>query len=187
LANGLWLGTVPSELSSLNFVEWLLVAWVCLNSYFVRVAVSGFRKMTSHVIAFESPIPKVYQCLPPPIEDVQDVLAILFTRSCSPTENEYKHVPLLVHSFIVCVLEWLKLNNIYYKDLEIAHDELVKYPEGVPPVTVKHQCSLTTKVEEGTSSFDNSEGEGVEDGECPFIVHGLMSEQYEIMSVEALF
>jgi hypothetical protein len=82
-------------------------------------------------------------------------------------------------SFIVRALEWLKLNNIYYKDLEITHDELAKYPEGVSPVMVKYQCSLTTKVEKGTSSFNNGKEEGVENEECPFIIHGLMSEQYE--------
>ncbi|KAF8240418.1 hypothetical protein L208DRAFT_1107901, partial [Tricholoma matsutake] len=60
LANGLWLGAVPEELSSLGFVEKLLVAHVCINSCFVRVASSGLRKMASHVIAFESPVPKIY-------------------------------------------------------------------------------------------------------------------------------
>jgi hypothetical protein len=60
LANRLWLGAVPSKLSSLNFVEQLLVAHVHLNSCFVHVAASGLGKMTSHVITFESPILKVY-------------------------------------------------------------------------------------------------------------------------------
>ena len=35
--------------------------------------------MTAHVIAFESPLPKVYHILPPPVEDMDDVLAVLFT------------------------------------------------------------------------------------------------------------
>ncbi|KAF8809761.1 hypothetical protein BYT27DRAFT_7093704, partial [Phlegmacium glaucopus] len=45
LANGLWLGPVPKELSCLNFVERLLIARVRINSCFVRVASSGLRKM----------------------------------------------------------------------------------------------------------------------------------------------
>ncbi|KAF8219534.1 hypothetical protein L208DRAFT_1045510, partial [Tricholoma matsutake] len=60
LANGLWLGAVPEELSCLGFVEKLLVARVRINSCFVCVASSGSRKMASHIIAFESPVPKVY-------------------------------------------------------------------------------------------------------------------------------
>jgi hypothetical protein len=68
LANGLWLGAIPEELSSLKFVERMLIARVRVNSCFVRVAASGLKKMTSHVIAFESPVPKVYHSLPPPLK-----------------------------------------------------------------------------------------------------------------------
>jgi len=41
LAGGIWLGDVPIELSSLRFVERLLVARVRINSCFIRVAASG--------------------------------------------------------------------------------------------------------------------------------------------------
>jgi hypothetical protein len=187
LANGLWLGAIPVELSRLNFVERMLVARVRVNSCFVRVAASGLKKMTSHVIAFESPVPKIYHRLPPPVEDVEDILAILFTGPCSPTEKDYMRTPLLVRrSFVARALEWLKVNNIYYADLDIAYDELERYPEKNPPVSIEYRHSLTTKTDEGTSSFDNGEEEGVEEGVCPFVVHGLMGEQYETMSVDAL-
>ena len=187
LAKGLWIGAVPDELASLKFIERLLIARVRINSCFVRVGASGLKKMTSHVIAFESPIPKVYHRLPPPVEDLEEILAILFTGPCLPTNKDYQRTPLLVRrSYVARALEWLKLNNIYYADLEIAYDELEKYPETIPPVTVEYRHSMTTKIEEGTSSFDNGEEVGVDDGECPFIVHGLMNEQYETMSVEAL-
>ena len=187
LAKGLWIGAVPDELTSLKFIERLLVARVRINSCFVRIGASGLKKMTSHVIAFESPVPKVYRRLPPPVEDLEEILAILFTGPCLPTGKDYQRTPLLVRrSYVARALEWLKLNNIYYADLEIAYDELEKYPETIPPVTVEYRHSMTTKIEEGTSSFDNGEEIGVDDGECPFIVHGLMNEQYETMSVEAL-
>ena len=96
LAKGLWIGTVPDELSNLKFMERLLIAHVCVNSCFVHVAASGLRKMTSHVIAFESPVPKVYHRLPPPVEDLEEILAILFTGPCSPTDKDYQCTPLLV-------------------------------------------------------------------------------------------
>jgi hypothetical protein len=95
LARGLWLGNVPKELSELHFVEKLLVARIRHNCCFVRVA-SGMRKMTSHVVAFESPIPKVYHALPPPIEDLDEVLAILFTGPCKPCDKDFARTPLLV-------------------------------------------------------------------------------------------
>ncbi|KAF9465628.1 hypothetical protein BDZ94DRAFT_1320192 [Collybia nuda] len=94
LANNLWLGNVPDELSSLNFVEKLLVARVRHNCCFARVS-SGMKKLVSHVIAFESPMPKIYACLPPPVDEIDQVLAIMFTGPAQPTEKEFKRTPLL--------------------------------------------------------------------------------------------
>ena len=65
LANGLWLGKVPDELKSLRFVEKLLIARVQHTCSYVKVA-SGMRKMKANIIAFESPISKIYNILPPP-------------------------------------------------------------------------------------------------------------------------
>ncbi|KAF8798442.1 hypothetical protein BYT27DRAFT_7123602, partial [Phlegmacium glaucopus] len=59
LANGLWLGKVPEELKSLRFVEKLLIAKVRHTCSYVKVA-SGMQKMKANIIAFESPIPKIY-------------------------------------------------------------------------------------------------------------------------------
>jgi hypothetical protein len=65
LANNLWLGKVPEELKNLRFVEKLLIARVRHTCSYVKVA-SGMRKMKANIIAFESPIPKIYTILPPP-------------------------------------------------------------------------------------------------------------------------
>ncbi|THU95126.1 hypothetical protein K435DRAFT_666976, partial [Dendrothele bispora CBS 962.96] len=59
LANGFWLGTVPDELKDLNFMEKLLIQKVRTNCCFVKVS-TRMRKMVSHVIAFETPVAKVY-------------------------------------------------------------------------------------------------------------------------------
>ncbi|PBK65096.1 hypothetical protein ARMSODRAFT_892261, partial [Armillaria solidipes] len=71
LANGPWLGEVPKVLSWLSFVEHILVSRVRHNCCFMHVVLVGHpelgsRKMISHVIAFESPMSKVYDVLPPP-------------------------------------------------------------------------------------------------------------------------
>ncbi|KAI0283176.1 hypothetical protein BC826DRAFT_1093846 [Russula brevipes] len=159
LAGGIWLGDVPIELSGLN-------CRVRINGCYIRVAASGLRKMTSHVIAFESPVPKVYQRLPPPVEDLDE-----------PTEKEFRRVPLLVRrAYVSRALD----------DLDIAYDELNHYPEDVPPVSIEYQHSQTNKRPEGTSVFDDGDEEGVDDGECPFVVHGLTSDQMTTKSVEAL-
>ncbi|KAF8232680.1 hypothetical protein L208DRAFT_1271022, partial [Tricholoma matsutake] len=60
LADGLWLGAVPEQLAGLRFVEKLIIQCVHVNGCFVCVASSGLQKMVAHVIAFESPVAKVY-------------------------------------------------------------------------------------------------------------------------------
>ncbi len=97
LCNGLWLGSVPKVLSELSFVERLLVSHIQHNSCFVKVAMAssgypelGSRKMISHVISFESPLAKIYDILPPPKKDIDEVLAILFTGPNKPTEEDLK-------------------------------------------------------------------------------------------------
>jgi hypothetical protein len=186
LARGLWIGNVPKVLSDLRFVEKLLIARIRHNCCFVRVA-SGMRKMTSHVIAFQSPIPKVYHTLPPPIEEMDDVLAVLFTGPCKPTEVDFKRTPLLVRrNHVAKALEWLKLNHCDYADLEISYDNLSGYPEDSPPVSVEYRHSTSNKVPEGTSVFDNECEDGTEKGDCPFIVHGLTGEQLDTKSINSL-
>jgi hypothetical protein len=143
--------------------------------------------MSSHIIAFNSLVPKVYGQLPLPMEDLDEVLSILFTGPCKPTEKEFQCTLLLVRRKQVAhVLEWLKLNHSDYADMEIAYDELDRYLEQSPPVSIKYQHSLSNKVEERTSIFDNAFDDGVEEGDCPFVVHGLMGEQYDMKSLNAL-
>ena len=81
-------------------------------------------------MAFQAPIPKLYHALPPPVEDLDDVLAILFTGPAKPTQKDFERTPLLVRRNAVArALEWLKLNHADYKDLEISYDNLSQYPE----------------------------------------------------------
>ena len=179
LANGLWLGNIPKELAELRFVEKLLVARIRHNCCFIKVA-SGLRKMTSHIIAFETPIKAVYNELPPPIETLDEVLAVLFTGPCKPTEEDLKRTPVLVRrNHIARALEWLKLNHPDYKDLRISSDNLAKYPEDGVPVSIEYRHALTNKVPEGTSVFDDELEDGTETGNCPFTVHGLYGEELD--------
>ena len=105
LATGLWLGDVPEELSSLRYIEKLLIQRVHVNGCFISVASSSMRKMVAHAIAFELPVARVYHSLPPPVEDLDETLAILFTGPCKPTSSKYKHTPLLVcKKAVACAL-----------------------------------------------------------------------------------
>jgi hypothetical protein len=95
LANGMWLGHVPSVLSDLTFAEQLLVARVRHNRCLVCVS-SGWHKMTANAISFANPTPIVYDVLPPPSEELDEVLAFIYTGSCKPTPKDFERTPLLV-------------------------------------------------------------------------------------------
>jgi hypothetical protein len=82
-------------------------------------------------------------------------------------------------------LEWLKLNHRDYGDLIISYDELNKYPENIPPISVEYKHALTNKIPEATSTFDLATNDGVQDGDCPFIVHGITGEQLMTKTVAA--
>jgi len=164
LANGLWLGPVPPQLQNLSYAEQLLVARVRRNKCIVQVS-SGMHKMKANVIAFENPMPKIYQRLPPPVKDLDEVLAFIYTGPCQPTPDDMKRTPLLVcRNKVGEALEWLKLNHADYHDLDIAYDNLNAYPEDAPPVVVTYRSAVTNRNPEAVSAFDNEKEEGVDLG-----------------------
>ena len=186
LANGKWLGNVPSQLLDLSFAEQLLIARVRHNRCIVRVS-SGMHKMRANAITFANPIPKVYDILPPPIEELDEVLAFIYTGPCKPTKSDFERTPLLVRRKKVrAALEWLKLNHCDYYDLEISQRNLDQYPEDGPPVIVDYQESFTNKNSESTAVNDMDDEDGVESGKCPFVVHGLTGEEYSNKTTKAL-
>ena len=77
-ARGLWLGEVPEELQYLNFSEKLLVGRVRHNGCVVQVG-KGMHKMIANAVMFEHPMQKIYSALPPPIEEMDELLAFIFT------------------------------------------------------------------------------------------------------------
>ena len=173
LSNNLWLGAVPNVLKNLTFVEKILVARVRHTCAFVKVA-SGMRKMKANIVAFESPIQKIYNILPPPREELDEVLAILFTGPAAPTEKDFARTPFLVRrNAVITALEWLRLNHADYADIEISLENAGQYGEDMPPVSVEYRPKESNKVPEGTSVFDQEEEDGTTEGDCVFTVHGL--------------
>ena len=188
LASGLWIGKVPDVLKDLSFIEKLLVARVHHTCAFVKVA-SGMHKMKANIVAFESPVPKIYNMLPPSREDLDEALAILFTGPCKPTAEDFARTPFLVRgNAVIKALKWLKLNHANYVDLEISYLNAMQYRDdtGMPPVSVEYRPSATNKVPEGTSVHDDLEDDRTVEGQCSFTVHGLTGEAYNSMTPNAL-
>ncbi|EDQ98876.1 uncharacterized protein LACBIDRAFT_318602 [Laccaria bicolor S238N-H82] len=83
--------------------------------------------------------------LSPPLEELDEVLAVMFTGPCQPTKKDLQHTPLLVHrKQISKALEWLKLNHSDYFDIRISQENLSQYPLSDAPVTSVNPQVLTT-------------------------------------------
>ena len=186
LANGLWLGQVPDVLSSLRYFEKMLVARARHSLCSIRIA-SGMRKMKAHAISYQQPIPKIYNVLPPPKADIEEVIAIMFTGPCKPTPADFKCTPFLVrHNKVRDALEWLILNHDDYQYVTISLQNLDGYPEDMPPVSIEYKPMTHNKTPEGTSVHDMDDEDGTEEGDCAFTVHGLTGEQLEVMTANAI-
>src|ERR1700722_691539 len=186
LANGLWLGNIPDQLSNLTYAEQLLIARVRHNRCIVRVS-SGMHKMRANAIVFANPTPKIYNVLPPPLDELDQVLAFIYTGPCKPTKSDFEKTPLLVRrNNVAAALNWLKLNHADYYDVEISQVNLNEYPEHDIPVVIDYRHSLTNKNPESTAVHDDNEEDGTESGSCPFVVHGLTGEEYSTKSIKTI-
>ena len=86
LSRGLWIGAVPPELKCLRYFERLLVTCVRHNRCVFCVSVgsskiNGMSKMVANAITFEQPVSKLYMVLPPPIKEMDDCIAFIFTAN----------------------------------------------------------------------------------------------------------
>jgi hypothetical protein len=186
LCNGFWLGKIPDELACLTYVEQLLISRVRHNRCIIKVA-SGRYKMHANAITFQNPVAKIYDTLPPPLEELDEVLAVMFTGPCQPTKKDLQCTPLLVHrKQISKALDWLKLNHSDYFDIGISQENLNQYPLSDAPVVIDYRQSIINKEREATSVHDNEEEIGTKEGPCTFVVQGLTGEEYSPMSLDAI-
>lgn len=192
LARGLWLGDVPQQLQCLKYFERLLVSRIRHNRCVFRVStgsskVNGMSKMVANAITFKHPVQKIYSVLPPALDELDDIVAFIYTGPTQPTPEDFSRTPLLVRrKKVVEALEWLKLNHRDYRDLEISYKNLEDYPEDVPPVVIDYRRKDTNKNPEATSVHDTELEDGTRSGECSLTVHGLTGEQYADASPQAL-
>ncbi|TFK59305.1 hypothetical protein BDN72DRAFT_905976 [Pluteus cervinus] len=143
--------------------------------------------MVSHAIAFEAPTARIYSELPPHREEMDQVFAILFTGPAQPTDEDFARTPLLVRrKKVIQALQWLKLNHKDYVDVGISQSNMEEYPEDTPPVAVVYKQSESNKIPEAQDLADNEEEDGVESGDCPFVVHGLSGEAMVTKTAETL-
>ncbi|KDQ57390.1 hypothetical protein JAAARDRAFT_130514 [Jaapia argillacea MUCL 33604] len=147
----------------------------------------GGYKLKANAVIFSNPSAKIYRALPPPKKDVKEILAVIFTGPHKPTEEELKHIPLLVRrNNVMRALECLQLNHLDYSDLEISQKNMDEYEDDKIPVPVQHHDAQSNIEPESSSTHDQDDEEGVDDSACPFAVHGVSGEDYAGMSTAAL-
>ena len=189
LANGLWLGAIPPELSNLTFAEQMMIAHIRHNRCLVRVS-SGRTKMIANCIMFSNPTTELYSVLPPSREELSEVLAFVFLGSARPTDEDLQRTPMLVRrNRVAKALEWLKLNHVDYADLNISKKNLDTYLVSGMPVAIDYRQTNSeegNKIPTAMSKFDTEIEEGTSKGPCPFTVHGLTGEEYSTLSIAGL-
>ena len=159
------------------------------NRCLIKVA-SGRSKMIANCVMYSNPIPKVYQVLPPPRADFEEVLAFLYIGSEPPTSEDFSRMLMLVRrNQVRATLEWLKLNHSDYSDIEISLHNLSEYPEAGISVHVlskivpdKSENTLASEL----SIHDLDTKKGMSSGPCPFTVNGVSGEELETMSTDTM-
>lgn len=186
LTNYLWLGDVPAELQDLSYAEKILIARVRHNRCVVRVQAAA-HKMAANAISFANPMPDVYDILPPPLAELDNVLAFVYTGPCQPQEKELRRTPLLVRrNKVKRALEWLKLNHESYADLNISRENLQEYPESGCPLVYIYRKTEDPQAAEALANNDDGLEDGTSTGQCSFTVHGLVGEDLETQPWDTL-
>ncbi|KIK51455.1 hypothetical protein GYMLUDRAFT_181422, partial [Collybiopsis luxurians FD-317 M1] len=118
---------------------------------------------------------------------ISEVLAIMFSGPCKPTDDEYKRALLFVRQNKVAhAIQWLILNHSDYADVTFSPENLDGYSSEVPIVAVEYFQKHSNHTAEGVSVHDNLEDDGIEGGECVFTVHGIVGEDLKHMSTEQI-
>ncbi|KAF9020384.1 hypothetical protein BDZ89DRAFT_958425, partial [Hymenopellis radicata] len=185
LAQSLWLGKVPEQLSSLNWIEQIVVARVRHNACFIKIN-SGYRKLVAHCVAFANPTPKMYDILPPPREEIEEAIVMFYTGPKKPDAEHFRKLPLVVRPSVVRnALNWLRLNHSEYMDLGPPSEENLKtYPTDMPPISLHYKEGVAdTNITIDPSVHENKDDQGIdiEENECAFIIHGLVGNQLDTM------
>ncbi|KIJ37914.1 hypothetical protein M422DRAFT_177292 [Sphaerobolus stellatus SS14] len=160
LCNGNWIGDIPEQLQGPSYAKKLLIAMVHPNYCMIRVE-AGMKKLIANAVLIPNPVPKIYHMLPPHHNELDQILAFVYTGPLPPTKEDLKRTPFI-------------LNHSDYTNIEISEENVQSYENGEPPVTIEYHKQDTNKHPIAVG-MDDVEGDelGTSSDDCPFIVHGL--------------
>jgi len=69
-------------------------------------------KIKANAIFFANPTPKIYNILPPPLEEMDNILAFIYTGPYKPTKSDFERILLLVkHKKVAAALRIVKIKS----------------------------------------------------------------------------
>ena len=165
LANGTYLGPVPSELSDLTPIEEAMIARCRAKAWIVQLKEENSsvimpetqRAVRGHIIIYPQRPSEIAKVLPPSINDLLTPICVLFVGANPPTLEwlREKAKPLCIRREKVRnALKWLKENNPLYFDIDINNDFLNSLDDNhILPYHIEHVLP-SNKIETLVSRYD---------------------------------
>ena len=180
LANNLWVGAVPTELSSLTFPEQLLIAHLYPRVYVFKLfpksgggATDGLQRgMRGNVSTYELNVHAMTdmvegKLMPRPLSVLSSLIAITYIGTNRVPKNWLHSTFRVRRHHVSRALTWLKDNNPkYYGDIVIGASELDQLPEDDVPdeiLGVIRQSTDEGLVDQESSGYVRTEDIGVPD------------------------
>jgi hypothetical protein len=150
VANNNYLGPVPPELKDLTVVEEVMIAWCRAKCWIIQFRDDGGessipitqRGVRSHIIIYPQKPSAIAKVLPLPIADIITPICVVFVGSKIPAAEWLKEKarPLVVRKEKVQkALNWLKIHNHLYADIEIYQQVINELPiADVLPFHIQH-------------------------------------------------
>ena len=151
--NDMYPGSVPLCLQGLTQVEEMLIARACPIMCIYRKH-GGQRGYKGHVVNLPQTIQGFLDTLPSYVND----LTILIVRRQGAANS---HADLKVRrGRVLTAIQWLKQNNIYYRDITINYNALQRLPQDAVPLDLlvqekanQDECNTSVQSEDPTNDF----------------------------------
>ncbi|KAI0790262.1 hypothetical protein BC629DRAFT_1287939, partial [Irpex lacteus] len=115
--------------------------------------------------------------------DLDEIVAVLFTGSVSPTASDFQRTPVLVRpSKVWSALVWLKANHRGYTDVSLSASNMAAYSDEEIPVAFFHQPTANSDPVATVNVSDSGAPSGTDSGPCPLSVHGVTEEDIVSMT-----
>ncbi|EJD54884.1 hypothetical protein AURDEDRAFT_51977, partial [Auricularia subglabra TFB-10046 SS5] len=139
------------------------------------------------MICYPNPYPKLYDILPPHRDELDEILAIIFIGASRPLDEDKKRIPFVIsRNRVMAALDWLKVHNPLYSDIEISQRNIDSYEDNAVPEVISYTDTESNIPDEARAANDNDTEVGVEKGVCAFSVSGVAFDSVTIENYHAV-